>query len=653
MTGTLPVEIAGVTVVPHGVSGEIASYGLEDPFAVPEDLGALVRIFVRNVSEDRDIRADVLFNGRTGLDLVGTGVLSWCDVPDSREALGKVSDGLPRGTLDCWTLNILDPGFYRNGIAIAMTDRKTGEQAQGTIRVAEADVTVERIVFASEAGDRIPDGFLVFLRNRSASPVSLGRITLWPSYGTYREHWWRETAAPRSVVPFGGEAGIPPGDMGGARVSTGPLPFGEMVLSFEILGPDGSRDIYQSIKPVVTEFDLSMGWGTEALVGSEAFRKTIRSLHVNTFHGGPGAFYDDPDRVAAHPMKTFDSLPDIAVKSSPEWLPLVHGSERFGEPQFDNRPAQGIADIYLAEYRESGYPTTLTLSHEPGFHRYAGLTDLPHFDAYRVVAPHADRWGAYVRYGSKNVPWGAPLETIGFYMRTLAALSRPNPIAAWSQALSDGWFSLLRPASGNPNPLEIRIQAYEALANGAVSLYWFNLSGKNVSANRDRLAVLQEIGREIRTVDRLLGQSAPYAWENRFLDLDQNVLAGEDHAVLFAIDLQYRKAWYNEFVSAGPRTGELSFPVPAWLRDCDAAVRVHRDGIGPIPVRMEAGRAVLSDTFQDTALYVLYRSADGDLAGELANRYDDLRRFEAAFGFDPIRNDADFALLEAEVAALP
>ena len=93
----------------------------------------------------------------------------------------------------------------------------------------------------------------------------------------------------------------------------------------------------------------------------------------------------------------------------------------------------------------------------------------------------------YSRYGNKNVKWGSPLETIGDYMRTLNRISYPNQVAVWTQAMADDWRSRARKNAGNPNNLEMRIQAFEAIANGATSLYWFNMGGKTVVENRGSL----------------------------------------------------------------------------------------------------------------------------------------------------------------------
>ena len=49
-------------------------------------------------------------------------------------------------------------------------------------------------------------------------------------------------------------------------------------------------------------------------------------------------------------------------------------------------------------YESTPFPTSITFSEDWGFRYYAGLCDYPHFDAYRVNAPAADRWDKYDRW---------------------------------------------------------------------------------------------------------------------------------------------------------------------------------------------------------------------------------------------------------------
>jgi hypothetical protein len=126
--------------------------------------------------------------------------------------------------------------------------------------------------------------------------------------------------------------------------------------------------------------------------------------------------------------------------------------------------------------------TTLTNSEERIWRYYAGLSDYPHFDAYRVVAPAADAWQQYDRWGGEKISWAAPLETIGNLCRSHRELNRPAPCAVWSQGPHAGWGAGWRLGKTrqrrSPNPGELRAQALHALASRITSLYWFNLSAE-------------------------------------------------------------------------------------------------------------------------------------------------------------------------------
>ena len=245
--------------------------------------------------------------------------------------------------------------------------------------------------------------------------------------------------------------------------------------------------------------------------------------------------------------------------------------------------------------------------------------------------------------------WGSPLETIGDYMRTLNRINYPNPVAAWTQAMADDWESRARKNAGNPNNLEMRIQAYEAIANGATSLYWFNMGGKTVVNNRSSLAEIQRVNREIMVVGDLLSKTMPFWWQNRFMDIDLNVLTGPDFAALFAIDLKYRVSENNQFVSSGKRTETMTFKIPAYLQQCNAAVKITHEGVMPAKVQITDGNAIISDTFETNGMYILYHSGTKNLKDQLTKRFNEIRATEASYQFDPINNDADFRTLTDEV----
>jgi len=64
----------------------------------------------------------------------------------------------------------------------------------------------------------------------------------------------------------------------------------------------------------------------------------------------------------------------------------------------------------------------VTHSEERVWRFYAGLSDYPHYDAYRVTAPAPDAWSRYDRWSGESIRWGAPLETIGEMTRSLRSL---------------------------------------------------------------------------------------------------------------------------------------------------------------------------------------------------------------------------------------
>ena len=101
-------------------------------------------------------------------------------------------------------------------------------------------------------------------------------------------------------------------------------------------------------------------------------------------------------------------------------------------------PPQEVWAAFLP-YEPTRLPTSVTHSEERIWRDYAGLSDYPHYDAYRVTAPSPDAWGLYDRWGGERIRWGAPLETIGDMTRSLRDLNRPRPIAYWSQGAHEGW----------------------------------------------------------------------------------------------------------------------------------------------------------------------------------------------------------------------
>jgi hypothetical protein len=255
----------------------------------------------------------------------------------------------------------------------------------------------------------------------------------------------------------------------------------------------------------------------------------------------------------------------------------------------------------------------VTNSEERVWRDYAGLSDYPHYDAYRVVAPAADSWRAYDRWGGKQISWGAPLETIGDMCRSLRELSRPMPVAHWSQGPHDGWgggFGWNTRKRRSPTPDELRAQAMHALSTRITSLYWFNLSLKSLLAFPDTWEPISRIGREIHMLSPLYLSGDAFGFE-RVVDAegkpdwDCASIVSEECAVLFANDLAYvPDPEDNTFHFGEPRDFSHAYRLPHWLRQPTDVFRVDADGVHDVQWSAEAGGVRIHHRCSRDAVFV-------------------------------------------------
>ena len=281
---------------------------------------------------------------------------------------------------------------------------------------------------------------------------------------------------------------------------------------------------------------------------------------------------------------------------------------------------------------------------------YAGLSDYPHYDAYRVCAPAADAWSLYDRWGGQRLRWGAPLETIGDMTRSLRDLNRPRPIACWSQGAHDGWGGWAGFAGRkrtSPTPDELRAQARHALAQRITSLYWFDLSLKSLIKFRDLIDPITRVNREIRLMEDLLLEGD--AWEYR-REVDEGrpawdlaSVAGPQGSLFFAIDLAYTPDPQEKVFVFTPRSGRFCFRLPPFLSSPAEVFRLDSEGTHDVQHQIDSGRLVVSDKVQVAGIYVA--SPRAGLRDRMQSRYRRLLSDEQAKGFDPATKDADFATL--------
>ena len=159
--------------------------------------------------------------------------------------------------------------------------------------------------------------------------------------------------------------------------------------------------------------------------------------------------------------------------------------------------------------------------------------------------------------------------------RTLRALSRPAPIAVWSQNVPEGWDSYAGRQRRSPTADEIRIQAYEALANGITGLYWYSLQSWSTLKYCDTITETTRIG-EVRMLEAIYSRADALGHERRSTgkqpDWDLNSIVAPHTAVLFAIDLSY----YTVLIPGSAVPGwpaEVLLPVDlVWKSEYSASV---------------------------------------------------------------------------------
>lgn len=647
-----PLNIAGVTMTPH-VKADSMRYTRPPESAV----GARVQLFLRNEappdSEPLALNGQtrILFDGKSPTELLAARVWSWHDTP---AATLEEDVALPSGALTVWTFN-------------GLADRMDVEVGPEEMPWLSKEVSFDRpacwlsaVTFLGPDAAIQPDTMVVHIANESDSVVEIRSCRLWLPRSPKSPRVFFPQPPTQSFDTFNGHAAIPAKDRGGFIANTGPLPLTYAVIEVSLAHPEAAPfSVWGHLRIKTERFDISGGWVNDKknCVASEVFLKALKRLHVNTAHLGVTPGYSDTELYARYPLKYFNKLTPFETYDKDEMLPRIHAVEFLGEPQYGGGRPVPPQEVWekLHPYATTRLATTVTHSDERVWRDYAGLSDFPHYDAYRVSAPSADAWRHYDRWGGQRIGWGAPLETIGDMCRSLRELNRPMPCAVWSQGPHDGWEVYGGRKRTSPTPDEIRLQAYHAVSTRITSLYWFNLSINALVMWRDTLDELGRIGRELRMLDEFLLEGDAYGFERLTrgkgqLDWDVASVCGPRAALLFALDLDYAPDANEKVFRFGPpRKAKWCFPLPAYLQGITDVFRVDADGVYDAKWSSRDGAVEIRDEASRVAIYIAAR--DPNLRTHLEDKRRRLIAVEAALQFEPARDDADFALLEQLAAS--
>ena len=206
---------------------------------------------------------------------------------------------------------------------------------------------------------------------------------------------------------------IPAGEKGGARISTGRLPLTYGAVEVRCANRGVTHSLWAHLRIKREVFDISGGWVASGLGGSntlqaEPYLKTLRRMHINSGMHQHVPGYSDTSLFERYPLKYMNRLQPFTQYDTDAMLPRIHAVEFLGEPQFGGGKPVPPMEVWraFAPYQATRLPTSVTHSEERIWRYYSGLSDYPHYDAYRVSAPSPDAWSRYDRWG-KNVPLGS------------------------------------------------------------------------------------------------------------------------------------------------------------------------------------------------------------------------------------------------------
>lgn len=602
-------SLRGVAIIPHTIAVELKYRRERDPV-----LSARFQLFINGPA------GKFKLDGREPAELLTAREWAWHDFASG--------PAIPAGAIGVREFNGATPRW-----GVGQQFELQADTFRTTVAVDAPRRWISSVTFlASNPEDLQPDRVIVYVRNEADEPLAIRGLRLWlPRAPSEWQVLWPQPELAAATT-------VPAHDLGylDLRVPSLPLTYGAV----EVLTEKESLWTYLRIKR--ESFDISGGWIGKHLA-HDVYLDLLASLHIDTgqFQEVEG-YTDDPLRFARHPIKSFNRMMPLEKFDTDEWLPRIHAVEFLGEPQYGGGrpvPPQEVWEAFKP-YRASRLATSVTHSEERTWRFYAGLSDYPHFDAYRVVAPAADSWRDYDRWEGRAVRWGAPLETIGDLTRSLRDLNRPLPVAAWSQGPHDGWDGLFDGRRRRaPNPEELRSQALHAVSSRITSLYWFNLSLEGLLRFPDTWEPIRRLGRELRAMEPILLSGDAYIFERRRTvegrpDWDLASIVSPAGTLLFALDTAYViDPEVNEFRFVEPRQVEFRFRLPPWLREPRELVRVDADGVHEVAWRTNGEQVVISGSFSGDAIFLV--AGDSEAREQYFRRLEAARAKEAAHPIDP------------------
>ena len=704
-----PVEIIGMTVTPH-VYIDPAYYKASDPF--DSENGALIQIVVRNNSNE-PVKFRLLFDGMQVADprLIQTDgkpaynsrqninnpakipEWTWCEMPEQKAFKGRDYE-LGAGKTDVFTYNSYKAKWGKDySYTISAIDPKGAALDSFSMKNSPNPVSLEFISFLSKDNNSLyPDSAVVHIKNNSKAGFKIRKMRFYgPSADLQNDptNGFVLLQEVDQLLTFTQKGILSAGEWSGFTCSTGPLPLVRGLVEVVLQINDAETSLWAPIMFRKEQFNIGSGWlGYSSKPDSiyisplshESFLKTLRLMHINVVHNNNVNEYIpadlQPKYSFKHMLNEFQAVYEHPeIYNTNEFVKKAERIDCLGEPNWGRTAMESylitkrymLSETFPSE--EWHIPTSVDHSMPQRVRYFAGIADYPSFDNYRITAPsddrfqdYSERWGSG-KFAAKTASWGAPLESVGNITRTIHAVNKPKPISAWTQNVHHNWEKGKRNRNRiSPTPDEIYSQAYQILANGVTSLYWYSLEVNSILRFRDAIYITRRIGREIKMLEPFYISGAAYHYQRRNLngnantpDLDLNVIVTPNAALLFANDLTYIPDTAKEkasFVFKARNVKELFFPLPGYLAKPLKVVRVDADSIYDVNYKVNKdGVIILQDSIFICGVYLACH--DETMVHQIEKRRQELIEIEKSLDFDPGNNDDDFFTLKKEMQSKP
>ena len=646
-------EIIGTHVTPHQFSDEIKWRRAPNP-----DLSAKVDLFVQN-NQSQALELSKLnppkFDEKSPEQLLQSSDWAWHDTPSSWLDDKVV---VPSNAVTVMTFNGMS------------SDWGTGTKHELTLGSTEAAFTIDRpthwmsaVTFRSvdeegqESTEVRPNQIIVYVENDDDRSFQIQAMKLWLPKPDGNHHVFHAAHHFSELDCFPSNGIIPPHDKGGLIVICDRLPLTYVVVELIVKPEDQEpKSLWAHLRIKREVFDISGGWVVSKLKEGNSLQiddylALLKKMHINAGQiQDVSGYTDNPTQYEKWPIKRFNRMWPLEKYDTDSMLPEIHAVEFLGEPQYGGGrpvPPQKVWEG-LAPYQPSRLPTSLTLSEEHSWRYYAGISDYPHYDAYRVTAPAADSWRMYDRWGGERIRWGSPLETIGVMTRSLREQSRPRPIAYWSQGAHDGWSGFRRYRRTSPTPDELRSQAWHGLSNRVTSLYWYNLSLESLMKFPDLIDPIIRVNRESLMLNEIFLAGDAYEYERINNKWDLNSIATRDALLMVISDLDYQADTKKREFVFKPRAGSFQFDLPPWLKGDLQIFCVDANGTHNVEHRSSKDHVEVDDQIHVVGIYIA--TTNDTLRSRIDALHSELIALEKSTKIDPVNQESDLARLRQHLS---